>query len=69
LYQIIVVLPTAYAFGDQEPFREKVPGPPKAFYNKKFLQMLHGVQGGQFFQKASPLAAGGRDLEFFSFFY
>jgi hypothetical protein len=28
--------------------------------NQKFLRMLHGVQGGRFFQKESPLAAGGR---------
>jgi hypothetical protein len=27
-------------------------------FNKKFLR---GVQGGQFFQKAPPLAAGGND--------
>jgi hypothetical protein len=37
-----------YAFGDQEPFREKVPGLPKAFYYKKFL----GVSG-PFFKKGS----------------
>jgi hypothetical protein len=29
--------------------------------SKKFLRMFHGVQGGQFFQKAPPLAAGGKN--------
>jgi hypothetical protein len=38
--------PPIYAFGDQEPFREKVPGLPKAFYYQKFL----GVSG-PFFKK------------------
>jgi hypothetical protein len=31
----------------------------KTPFNQKFLRMLHGVQGGQFLQKAPPLAAGG----------
>ena len=31
----------------------------KQTINKKFLRMFHGVQGGRFFQKESPLAAGG----------
>jgi hypothetical protein len=28
-----------------------------------------GVQGGRFFQKESPLAAGGKDLRFVKSFY
>ena len=28
-------------------------------FNQKFLRMFHGVQGGQFLQKAPPLVAGG----------
>jgi len=35
--------PPNYAFGDQEPFREKVPGLPKAFYYQKFLEVSAGA--------------------------
>jgi len=49
--------PPNFASGGQKPFREKVSGLPKAFYNQKFLR---GPGACFTFLQKEPLAAGGK---------